>query len=148
MSEEKTKHPGGRPRTTVDKLPKNWQEIMLECGKSGGSAVKMRVKLGIGISAWETLIADSKEFRETLSSATELCQVWWEDVGQEMATTNTGGNATTWIFNMKNRFRWRDQVQVDNVSSDGSMSTKPVVVNVVGVDSEESIEDDIQQLDS
>ena len=39
-------------------------------------------------------------------------------------TMGADGNATVWIFNMKNRFGWHDKQQVDNISSDGSMSPK------------------------
>ena len=102
----------GRPRTTIYDLPENWQEIMLECGEDGGSEVEMRVLLGIGESAWYTLSEDSQAFRRTKKKAKDLCAVWWEKRGREMAT-GEDGNPTVWIFNMKNRFGWRDKTEVD-----------------------------------
>jgi len=75
----------------------------------------------LGESAWGTLLEDSDEFRRTVKSGQDLCQVWWERQGRKM-TTGADGNATVWIFNMKNRFSWHDKQQVDNVSSDGSMT--------------------------
>lgn len=120
MSERR---PVGRPRTTVDDLPENWKEIIMGCGQEGGSAVEMRCLLGIGESAWGTLIEDSEEFRRTVKAAQDLCAVWWERVGRGMATGNDG-NATVWIFNMKNRFGWRDKQEVDHRSGDGSMTPK------------------------
>lgn len=118
---EKQKRPVGRPRTTVDDLPENWKQIMLDCGQEGGSAVEMRCLLGIAQTAWETLLEDSEEFRVTEKNAKDLCEVWWERRGREM-TTGAEGNATVWIFNMKNRFNWRDKQDVDHQSSDRSMS--------------------------
>lgn len=117
------KKPVGRPRTTIDDLPDDWQDIIADCGQEGGSAVEMRCLLGIGRSAWDTLLEDSDEFRATVKKAEELCQVWWERQGRKMAV-GADGNATVWIFNMKNRFSWHDKQQVDHTSSDSSMSPK------------------------
>ena len=117
------KRPVGRPRTTVEDLPDNWQDTIVDCGQGGGSAVEIRCLLGIGESAWNTLIEDSTEFRGTVKKAKSLCEVWWERRGREMAT-GSEGNATVWIFNMKNRFGWHDKQAIDHTSSDSSMSPK------------------------
>lgn len=118
---EKVKRPVGRPRTTVDDLPEGWKQSIMDCGQEGGSAVEMRCLLGIGESAWGTLLEDSEEFRRTVKSAQDLCKVWWERTGRGMAT-GADGNATVWIFNMKNRFGWRDRQELDHTSTDRSMS--------------------------
>lgn len=115
------KKPMGRPRTTVNDLPADWKQIIMDCGQEGGSAVEMRCLLGIGQTAWETLLKDSSEFQLTVKAAQDLCAVWWERRGRDMATGGDG-NATVWIFNMKNRFGWRDKQEVDHRSGDGSMS--------------------------
>ena len=115
------KRPVGRPRTTTDDLPENWQDIMVDCGQDGGSAVEARCLLGIGESAWETLLTDSEDFRRTEKKRQALCAVWWERQGRKMAA-GADGNATVWIFNMKNRFGWRDKQDVDHTSSDRSMT--------------------------
>ena len=116
-------NPVGRPRTTVDDLPQDWEQIIMDCGQEGGSAVEMRCLLALGESAWGTLLEDSDEFRRTVKSGQDLCQVWWERQGRKM-TTGADGNATVWIFNMKNRFSWHDKQQVDHTSSDASMTPK------------------------
>ena len=70
------KRPVGRPRTTVDDLPQDWKQIIMDCGQEGGSAVEVRCMLGIAQSAWETLLEDSEQFRLTVKSGQYLCQVW------------------------------------------------------------------------
>lgn len=124
MSEEK--RPVGRPRTTVNDLPDDWQTIMRDCGQRGGSAVEARCLLGIGDSAWATLLKDSEEFRQTEKERQMLCEVWWETRGREMAEGNEG-NATVWIFNMKNRFGWRDRHDINHESEGGTMTPKPAI---------------------
>lgn len=121
-----TKRPVGRPRTTVNDLPANWKQLMIDCGQEGGSAVEARCFLGISTSAWETLLADSEDFRETEKTRQALCEVWWERQGRRM-TQDGQGNATVWVFNMKNRFGWRDKQEIDHSSTDGSMTPKPAI---------------------
>jgi hypothetical protein len=121
MSE--TKRSVGRPRTTTNDLPDDWKTIIMDSGQEGGSALEARCKLGIAQSAWETLLTDSEDFRVTVSAAASLCQVWWESNGRRLAIEG-GGNATIWKFNMQNRFGWSERREVDNKSSDGSMSPK------------------------
>ena len=123
MSE--AKRPVGRPRTTVDDLPDDWKDIVIDCGQEGGSEVEMRCLLGIGDSAWYTLMEDSDDFRRTIKQARALCEVWWERQGRKMAA-GADGNATVWIFNMKNRFRWRDKPAED----DDTDAPQPTTVNI------------------
>lgn len=118
-----TGRPVGRPRTTTADLPDDWENIMREAAQEGASDVEVRCLLGIGESGWYTLIEDDEQFCRTVKECKSLCQVWWERTGRKM-TMGADGNATVWIFNMKNRFGWHDKQQVDNISSDGSMSPK------------------------
>jgi len=111
-----TGRPVGRPRTTTADLPDDWHEIVRQCGQDGQSAVTIRCKLGIGMSAWETLLEDSEDFRETVKEAKALCEHWWEERGREMAM-GSEGNATVWIFNMKNRFGWKDKTETEHTGS-------------------------------
>jgi len=117
-------NPVGRPRTNIRDLPDGWENIMREAAQEGASDVEVRCLLGIGESGWYTLIEDDDDFRRTVKQCKDLCQVWWERQGRKMSCGESDGNATTWIFNMKNRFGWHDKQQVDNISSDGSMSPK------------------------
>lgn len=120
-------NPVGRPRTTTADLPDDWKEIMRACGQDGGSANEARCLLGIERSAWNTLLNDSEEFRASENIRNALCEAWWERQGRVM-TVNGGGSPPVWIFNMKNRFGWRDKQDVDHTSSDGSMSPKRIEI--------------------
>ena len=103
----------GRPRTTLAKLPDDWQAICKRVGSEGGSAAELRSELGIGRSAWETLLTDEPEFQAAVKAAEDASNVWWERAGRRLALEG-GGNAAIWIFNMKNRFGWRDKPEGDD----------------------------------
>jgi len=90
---------------------------MREASQDGASAVELRCILGIGESAWETLIEDDDDFRRTVKECKALCQVWWERQGRKMSCGESDGNATTWIFNMKNRFGWKDKTETEHTGS-------------------------------
>lgn len=98
--------PVGRPRTTIEDLPADWKEIMMAEAQDGGGPTAYMVKLGIGSTAYDTLINDSEEFRNTLEACILLCKYWWETQGRKMAS-GADGNATVWSLNMTNRFNWR-----------------------------------------
>jgi hypothetical protein len=129
------KRPVGRPRTTVEDLPQDWKQIIMDCGQEGGSAVEMQCMVGVARSAWETLLEDSEDFRSTVKSAQALCQVWWERQGRKM-TTGADGNATVWIFNMKNRFSWHDKQQLDHTTNGESINrVERVIIDPTNKDS-------------
>lgn len=90
---------------------------MRDAAQDGASAVEIRCILGIGDSAWETLIEDDSDFRRTVKECKDLCQVWWERQGRKMSCGESDGNATTWIFNMKNRFGWKDKTETEHTGN-------------------------------
>jgi hypothetical protein len=98
--------PVGRPRTTVEDLPADWQEIMRAEAQDGGGPTAYMVKLGVRHSAFNTLLEDSEIFRNTYEECILLQQYWWETQGRKMAA-GADGNATVWSLNMTNRFNWR-----------------------------------------
>jgi hypothetical protein len=53
------------------------------------------------------------EFSDSKKLAYERNRVFWETQGIDglRSSKNNSFNATVWIFNMKNRFRWRDRVE-------------------------------------
>lgn len=122
---------GGRPRTTIDKLPKDWKGTVKRVGDEGGSAAELRAELGIGRSAWDTLLTDSDEFRAAVKAAEDACAVWWERTGRRLAA-NGGGNSAIWIFNMKNRFGWRDKPEGEDAADDLPKAIHDLIAKLPG----------------
>jgi hypothetical protein len=60
------------------------------------------------------------EFLDAKKRATELCRLWWEKAGlggMYMGGKDNPFNATVWLFNMKNRFGWRDKQEIEQKGS-------------------------------
>lgn len=72
---------------------------------------------------WEKIYP---EFSDTKKEALEQCLLFWENLGiKNIINMPEGGslNSAVWVFNMKNRFKWRDKqpdesdVVVNNVNN-------------------------------
>ncbi len=64
---------------------------------------------------------EHEEFSEAKKKGEKLCRKFWETQGLVGMHTK-GFNATVWIFNMKNRFKWTDRTE--HTGPDGG----PVVI--------------------
>ena len=114
----------GRPKDEViDRLKEGWQTRFIEMGKEGCSDVEIRAEFGISSDLWWRWIEEDEEFSATAKAAKSACHAKWEQMGRKMAFGEVEGNPTTWIFNMKNRFNWRDKQDVEH-SGQVDMSAK------------------------
>lgn len=41
------------------------------------------------------------------------CQMHWELIGMQQAKGTLQGSSASWIFNMKNRFKWTDRQEIE-----------------------------------
>jgi transposase-like protein len=109
----------GRP-TKYD--PSTMLDIVYEVGSKGGSIGQMAVALGVSLDSMYTWAKQHDEFAEALKRSVELSQCWWEENGR-IATFGgfEGFNATSYIFQMKNRFprAWRDAKQTEITGEGG-----------------------------
>jgi hypothetical protein len=111
MEEIKPKHAGGRPKKTLDNLPKNWKQIITDIKREGGSDVEVRVALDISKDLWNRFEKEIDEFSATIKKGDDLCESWWLKNGREGIKDRTF-NAVLWYMNMKNRFGWVDKTDI------------------------------------
>lgn len=106
-----TDMPAGRPT----KYRPEYCDEVLKLGRQGKSKTQIAGHLGVAWSTFQDWEAKHEEFRAAIKEAQRLAQLWWEDLGQRMAQDGTG-NATAFIFQMKNRFRdsYRDKIDHDH----------------------------------
>lgn len=108
--------PGGRPT----KYKPEFCDVVIASGREGKTLAEMAADLDVGRAAINDWIEKYPEFSCAIKEGLELAQAWWENNGR-VATFGgfPGYNATSYIFQMKNRFKedWRDKQEVDNTLS-------------------------------
>ena len=108
----------GRPTKYDPKMCKT----VIECGKEGMSKCEMALELDIAYSNFDRWQNEIPEFQEAIKEAMKHSQAWWERKGRTATFGGIDGfNATSYIFNMKNRFRadWNDTVKNELSGPDG-----------------------------
>lgn len=110
--------PAGRPT----KYDPAMCETVLECGKEGMGKAEMAAELDVAYSTFDLWTQQHPEFSEAVKNAQRLAQAWWEKQGRVATFGGVDGfNATSYIFQMKNRFRddWNDTVKQEHTGKDG-----------------------------
>lgn len=115
--------PGGRP-SLYDPA---FCDLVIECGKKGMSKAEMAVEIGIAYSNFDIWTREKPEFQEAVKEAIRQSQAWWESQGRKATFGGTDGfNATSYIFQMKNRFRddWNDTQKIVGPGPEGEHKVK------------------------
>ncbi len=101
-------HPGGRP-SKYD--PSFCEEAILYVG-GGKSKEAFAGHLGVSKQTLYNWMKENKEFLDSIKVAEAMSQDFWEELGIIGTIEGKNFNATTWIFNMKNRFAWKDKMEL------------------------------------
>lgn len=90
-------------------------ERVIELGKEGASKAEMAAEIGCARSTFQLWEETHPEFSVAVKDAVGWSQAWWEKQGRLATFKSEGFNATSFIFNMKNRFPgdWKDKVEQD-----------------------------------
>lgn len=105
-------HPGGRPQRTLASLPSDWKEQVAALYVEGASDAEIKHALRVSNDLFARWLKDEPEFAEAVKEGRLASEAWWARLGREGASGKADINPTTWIFNMKNRFAWRDKQEV------------------------------------
>ena len=117
--------PAGRP----SKYNPAMCETVIESGKLGKTLVGMADDLDVNRETLNEWMKIHPEFSSAVKEGLRRSQAWWEDQGRIATFGGTDGfNATSYIFQMKNRFRadWNDTVKSEHSGPDGG----PIVQRV------------------
>lgn len=108
-----TKRPVGRP-STYDPA---FCEQVIALGLEGASKHEMALELGCAWATFHNWQEAHPEFMDAIKAATEAARGWWEKQGRTATFGAVPGfNATSYIFNMKNRFPdgWREKIDSEH----------------------------------
>lgn len=95
---------------------------VIELGREGASKAEMAHALGCTRKTMDAWAEVHPEFLYSVKTAIEAAQGWWESEGRKATFGGSPGfNATSFIFNMKNRFSadWRDKHDHELTGPDG-----------------------------
>jgi hypothetical protein len=113
MPKIKEKNKGGRPKKTINDLPKNWKRIVENEFKEGASQKEVMALLGIGSQLFYDLLKRDEEFSNTIKRFLELSEAWWLREGRKNLK-NKKFSPVLWYMNMKNRFGWADKQEIQH----------------------------------
>ncbi len=115
--------PAGRPT----KYDPSICEKVVAMGKYGASKAEMALELDIDYTTFLAWQEKHEEFSKAVKRAEQNSKGWWERLGRQATIGEVEGfNPTSFIFNMKNRFKedWKDRHDVNHESENGSMTPK------------------------
>ena len=101
--------PAGRPT----KYKAEYCEMLVKHMEEGLSFESFGAKANVSRDTLYTWEKKYEEFAEAKKKGKTKCLEFWESMGRSGAAGKLPGfNAAAWIFNMKNRFMWRDRQDV------------------------------------
>lgn len=92
-------------------------EALDAMGREGEGMAEAIVALGVSRDTFYRWQEEHPEFSDAVKAMRARSQAWWEQKGRSATFGGEDGfNATSFIFNMKNRFPsdWRDKQEVEN----------------------------------
>ena len=121
-----------RPRKLTDETI----EVYLDALRRGYSKTAACGVIEISPQALWSRLRDDPDFKERVDAACAVGLVWWEDTSKGIAEGSMKGDSRMTIFGLKNRgsHEWRDRIENDHLSSDGSMTPHSVERRLVDKD--------------
>lgn len=103
---------------------------------NGEDVAEVATALGVSRQTFYNWVEAYPDFKEAYEIGKQKSEAWWAKLGRAGAAGKVDIQPTVWIFNMKNKFGWKDRVETDHTSSDGTMT--PKVIERVIVDTDEA----------
>jgi hypothetical protein len=106
----------GAPKKSLD-LPDGWYNEVLSMYKEGASDVEVKAYIyecrgSFSNDLWNRWILEEEEFSETIKIGKILSEAWWSKTGRKNLD-NKDFSFTGWYMNMKNRFGWADNQNIN-----------------------------------
>lgn len=102
--------------------------------KNGESIIEVAKALGICRQTFYDWSNKYPEFKAAVDEGLSLSEAWWCTLGRAGAMGKVTINATVWIFNMKNRFKWTNRQENTHQDPDGNPIITQIIYTPVGPD--------------
>lgn len=93
--------------------------VLAERFRGGESLAEVCVAIGICKMSFYKACDISPEFKTAYSKGQEYSEAWWTKLGRAGAAGKVNIQPATWVFNMKNRFKWKDRVETEHTGNIG-----------------------------
>lgn len=100
----------------VDRVPAMFEE--------GESIAEVCMELGVSKDAFNKWREKYPEFNAAVKDGLARSEAWWIKLGRLGGSGLVKIQPATWVFNMKNRFDWRDKTETEHK---GEVSSKLVI---------------------
>jgi len=104
----------GRPTKYSVKLANGLTEMF----ESGQSVAEVCLELRIGRTTFYNWVDKYPKFKRAYEEGAFISEAWWMALGRAGAAGQIPLNTGAWIFNMKNRFKWRDRPDPEVMGDD------------------------------
>lgn len=109
---------GGRPT----KYKKEYCALLVEHMKSGLSFESFAGLVKVSFDTIHEWVRVHPEFSAAKKAGVPQSLMFWEKLGRAGTAGQVKNfNVAAWIFNMKNRFRWRDTFEIDTSDGNGNV---------------------------
>lgn len=105
---------------------------VVELGREGKTIAEMAAALDVNRATVKDWTTKYPAFSSAVKLGLELAQAWWEKKGRDATFgAHPGFNATSYIFQMKNRFKedWRDRVDHEVAGPNGGPIQHEVTID-------------------
>lgn len=110
MSDKPEGYVFGRPTKYKPEMCQTVIDMMAE----GCCIAEVCAKLLITQDTFHRWVKSKKDFSESYGIGRQLSEGWWSKLGRGGAMGQVPINSPTWIFNMKNRFNWKDKTTTEH----------------------------------
>lgn len=91
--------------------------------KNGEDVAEVATKLGISRQTFYQWLDMFPEFAEAYALGKQHSEAWWSRLGRAGAAGQVQIQPTVWIFNMKNKFGWKDKIETSEEITAGELQS-------------------------
>jgi len=96
--------------------------------RNGESVAEVCLELGICRDSFYKACERSPAFKQAYEVGKQYSEAWWIKLGRVGAAGKVSIQPATWVFNMKNRFNWKDKLETEHKGA--------IAINIDGDDAD------------